>query len=195
MPLGEFIGLVSIKMKEYKRNTWVTRYNLPSLLIGAAEQLAWPLLINVMIKIYTKFDFCISCTGHPDTLCLLFTQPCTTYCNNLHAWICFCKQALFFLLKNFLVSHQLMNVLARILYTHAAITMSLTQEWQNQETPLNSVPDHRIDPKLLILVLNRIWCWIRWAWDLKRQHNLIWHSVQQSSYCRYPVVGVADQCE
>ena len=84
MPLGEFIGLVSIKMKEYKRNTWVTRYNLPSLLIGAAEQLAWPLLINVMIKIYTKFDFCISRTGHPDTLRLLFTQPCTTYCNNLH---------------------------------------------------------------------------------------------------------------
>ena len=49
MPLGEFIGLVSIKMKEYKRNTWVTQCNLPSLPIGAAEQLAWPLLINVML--------------------------------------------------------------------------------------------------------------------------------------------------
>ena len=49
-----------------------------------------------------------------------------------------------------------MNVLACILYTHAAITMSLTQEWQNQETLLNSVPDYRIDPKLLILVLNGI---------------------------------------
>jgi len=146
-------------------------------------------------KIYTKFDFRISRTRHPDTLCLLFTQPCATCCNNLHAWICFCKQASFFSLKNFLVSHQLMNVLAHILYTHAAITMSLTQEWQNQETPLNSVLDRRIDPKLLILVLNRIWCWVRWAWDLKQQHNLIWHSVQQSSYCRYPVVGVADQCE
>jgi len=47
-----------------------------------------------------------------------------------------------------------MNVSARILYTHAAITMSLTQEWQNQETPLNSVPDRRIDPKLLILVFD-----------------------------------------
>jgi len=46
-----------------------------------------------------------------------------------------------------------MNVLVHILYTHTAITMFLTQEWQNQETPLNSVPDCRIDPKLLILVL------------------------------------------
>ena len=49
MPLGEFIELISIKIKEYKRNTWVTQCNLPSLSIGAAEQLAWPLLINVMI--------------------------------------------------------------------------------------------------------------------------------------------------
>jgi len=49
-----------------------------------------------------------------------------------------------------------MNVLAHILYTHTGITMSLTQEWQNQETLLNSVPDCRIDPKLLILVLDRM---------------------------------------
>jgi len=49
MPLREFIGLISIKMKEYKRNTWVTRCNLLSLSIGTAEQLAWPLLIDVMI--------------------------------------------------------------------------------------------------------------------------------------------------
>jgi len=47
-----------------------------------------------------------------------------------------------------------MNVLAHILYTHTAVTMSLTQEWQNQETPLNSVSDCRIDPKLLISVLD-----------------------------------------
>jgi len=49
MPLGEFIGLISIKMKEYERKTWVTRCNLLSWSIGAAEQLAWPLLIDVMI--------------------------------------------------------------------------------------------------------------------------------------------------
>jgi len=36
-------------MKEYERKTWVTRCNLPSWSIGTAEQLAWLLLIDVMI--------------------------------------------------------------------------------------------------------------------------------------------------
>jgi len=40
MPLREFIGLISIKMKEYERKTWVTRCNLLSWSIDTAEQLA-----------------------------------------------------------------------------------------------------------------------------------------------------------